>query len=163
MTEVLGQGHRFLTLLLALVGIAQLPEGSENPRIAGDRRVKPAGEVQGGGRRNCSDLQTLLEVGTSRDEVAKVERVPAHNKMARLYEDRIRLALGQVEELPTQRFAGVQTPVPVMKSDEAPESPEEGAGLSDLLAERVGSAVGFAGFERGHALGNHQRSIYSSL
>jgi hypothetical protein len=47
MTEVLGQGHRFLTLLLGLVGIAQLPEGSENPRIAGDRRVKPAGEVQG--------------------------------------------------------------------------------------------------------------------
>jgi hypothetical protein len=50
--------------------------------------------------------------------------------MARLHQDRIMLALCQVEELPTQRFAGAQPPVPVMKPDEAPERPEEWAGLS---------------------------------
>ena len=146
MTEVLGQGQRLLTPLLGLVGIAQLPEGSENPRIAGDPGVQPTGKEQGGGRRDGRELQTLLKVGTGRDEVPEVERIPAHHHMARLHQDRIRLALCQVEELPPQRFAGAQPPVPVMKPDEAPERPEEQAGLSPLLAERVGSAVGFSGF-----------------
>src|SRR5262245_11668873 len=77
--------------------------------------------------------------------------------MARLHQDRIMLALCQVEELLTQLFAGAQAPVPVMKSDEAPERPEEVASLSSLLAQRVGPAIGFSGFVRGHALGHHQQ------
>src|SRR5215510_15049214 len=157
MTELLGQGQRLLTPLLGLVGITQLPEWSENPRIACDPGVKPTSEEWGGGRRDSRDLQTLLEVGTGRDEVAEVERVTSYNHMARLHQVRIRLALCQVEELPTQRFAGAQAPVPVMKSDEAPERPEEVAGLSHLLAQRVGPAIGFSGFVRGHAPGNHQQ------
>ena len=99
MTELLGRGQRFLAPLLGLVGIAQLPEWSENPRIACNSGVKSAGEEQGGGRRVGSALQTLLEVGPGRDEVAEVERVAAHNHMARLHEDRIRLALSQGQEL----------------------------------------------------------------
>jgi hypothetical protein len=100
MPEVLGQGPRLLTPLLGLVGIPQLPEGAEYPGIAGEPGVQPPSEERGGGRRDRSALQTLLQVGPGGDEVAEVERVPAHKHMARLHQDRILLALGQGEELP---------------------------------------------------------------
>src|SRR4030095_4428956 len=157
MPELLGQGQRLLTPLLGLVGIPQLPEWSENPCIACEPGVKPTSEEWGGGRRDSRELQTLLKVGTGGDEVPEVERVPAHNHMARLHQDRILLALCQVEELPTQLFAAAQVPVPVMKADEAPERPEELAGLCHLLAQRVGPAIGFPGFVRGPSPGHHQQ------
>jgi len=45
----------------------------------------------------------------------------------------------------------------VMPADEAPERPEALAGLSHLLAQRVGPAIGLSGFVSCHALGNHQQ------
>src|SRR4029453_16001459 len=125
MPELLGQGQRLLTPLLGLVGIPQLPEGAENPGIACEPGVQPTREERGGGRRDSRELQTLLKVGPGGDEVPEVERVTAHNHMARLHQDRIMLALCQVEELPTQLCASAQAPVSVMKSDEAPKGPEE--------------------------------------
>jgi hypothetical protein len=44
-----------------------------------------------------------------------------------------------------------------MKADEAPEGPEEVAGLSPLLAQRVGPAIGVSGVVRGHTPGHHHQ------
>ena len=57
------------------------------------------------------------------DQIARVERVPPDDQMARLHQDRIVLALCQVEELTPPLFSGAQLPLTVMKGSEAPEYP----------------------------------------
>ena len=53
----------------------------------------------------AAEAQTLLQVGPGGDEVATIERHDPHGQMALQHEDRVALALRQVEELLAQLVA----------------------------------------------------------
>ena len=116
----------------------------------------PAAE-RGGGLLGSGEIQALLQVDTGRDRVAIVERGGSQQQMAFAHQDRIALALRQVEELLAECSPGVQLRLGVMKREEAVERSEELWRFPHLLAERVSPAIGFSRCWRGHALRGHQQ------
>ena len=102
-------------------------------------------------------LQALLQVGTGDDQVATKVCDHPHGQMALDQEDRIVLALRQVEELLAERFTGVQPCLGTMKHKKAPEHPEELWGILHLVAQRMGPGKDVTGLWRGHALGGHEQ------
>jgi hypothetical protein len=76
--------------------------------------------------------------------------------MTFLHQDRIALALRQVEELLAEGSRGVQLRLGAMKRTEAVECSEELGRFPHLLAERMRPAIGCSRCWRGHALRGHQ-------
>ena len=86
-------------------------------------------EGGGGGLPGVAEAHALLQVGAGDDQVATKERDHPHGHMARHHEDRIGLALRQLEELLAERGTGGQPRLGRMKHTQTPEHPEALRGL----------------------------------
>src|SRR5262249_2416407 len=112
---------------------------------------------EGGGRKvGVAEVQTLLHMGPSRDELTAIEGHHPFGHMALDQEDGIVLTVRQVEELLTQFARDTKLCLGAMKPIEAMERLEELRWLPHLVAQGVGPGVDLPHFRRRHALRYHQ-------
>ena len=107
MPDVPGERQGFLAAPLGLVRIAQEPQDAHKLGEAFDLGMQPRGGERGGGPARQRRIQALLQVDTGRDRVAIVERGGSQQQMAFAHQDRIALALRQVEEAAGRMLSAV--------------------------------------------------------
>ena len=163
MGQLLGQGERFVAPPQGLVRITEQPQGLRRVGQAPHPRVDPRAEGQGAVLLRVVEGDTLLQVGASRDDLAKPEQARPERKMGFEEERRVVDPLGQAEALLRQFPRRLILRAHQIKPPQPKQDREELRGLPHLPAQLPGSGIGLPDFRGRLALDRHQGRAQGGL